>query len=724
MSRNSKHAKTAAIILIFMLVFLQFSPAALAVSYDISGGTITISDNDSYTIFGMSSGAEVVVVTGGQPVITIDNLTIPADSAPAIDIQGGDVTLIIEGINTLGGGVGAGNVGLAGIRVAQGATLTISGNSTGSVTVNGGNGTNAAAGAGIGSNGEEPAFGTIIINGGDITATGGRPMPSSNVENTAGAGIGTGGTTDEDLVYEGIIEINGGIIYATGGYGNAYVINSLGGAGIGSGSNGHGAGSFIETAITGGTVTARGGLDAAGIGGGSNIPSGPIFIGGTSIVRSLGFSSGGSFGGAGIGGGDNGYTQGITITGDSIVLAIGYGAAAGIGGGFSQGNWGGVPGNDYSYTISGNAFVVAVGGSTATSGGAGIGSGYLQYNSSSMGGVINILDNAEVEAYGGTNANAIGNGRITASNPTNDPVDITIANTAVIRAFTANEAEPALHPNNTIEPPAVLYSYTGAPASEGVATDITTPPAMSLTWEWASGISPGIDISNGISFNANGDFRPVIYNWAYIFAEQELLVPQIISANTTTFTQNSPGSFQVVATNDPTSFALAGTLPAGVTFDTATGLLSGMPAAGTAGVYPLIITASNDAGTSEPQEFTLVVLATYTITAAAGSHGTITPTGAVDIPAGDNATFIIAPDKGYMIDTLLVDGQAVAPTNIYTFTNVQANHTISVTFKRMHTPKTGDDGFAQWPVILAVSAAAGAGIAVYNKLKGRRKSES
>jgi hypothetical protein len=71
----------------------------------------------------------------------------------------------------------------------------------------------------------------------------------------------------------------------------------------------------------------------------------------------------------------------------------------------------------------------------------------------------------------------------------------------------------------------------------------------------------------------------------------------------------TPGTFTVTATGLPTpSLALAGALPAGVTFDAATGVMAGTPAPGTAGTYPLTITASNGVAPSATQPFTLTVL--------------------------------------------------------------------------------------------------------------------
>jgi hypothetical protein len=75
---------------------------------------------------------------------------------------------------------------------------------------------------------------------------------------------------------------------------------------------------------------------------------------------------------------------------------------------------------------------------------------------------------------------------------------------------------------------------------------------------------------------------------------------------------------------------------------------------------------------------------TFTITATAGSNGTITPSGTVTVDYGEDKTFTFTPDTDYEIDEVLIDDvpNAVAKENGYhTFENVTANHTISVTFK-------------------------------------------
>ena len=83
--------------------------------------------------------------------------------------------------------------------------------------------------------------------------------------------------------------------------------------------------------------------------------------------------------------------------------------------------------------------------------------------------------------------------------------------------------------------------------------------------------------------------------------------PVFTSAPTATFTVAATGSFNVTATGVAAStFTAAGLLPGGVTLSNA-GVLSGTPASGSAGTYPLTITATNANLQSGTQPFSLVV---------------------------------------------------------------------------------------------------------------------
>jgi len=88
--------------------------------------------------------------------------------------------------------------------------------------------------------------------------------------------------------------------------------------------------------------------------------------------------------------------------------------------------------------------------------------------------------------------------------------------------------------------------------------------------------------------------------------------PSIVSANATSFTVGSnTDTFTVQATGNPTPNILeSGALPSGVSFldnGDGTATLAGTAALGTAGSYPLTITATNNVAPDATQDFTLTV---------------------------------------------------------------------------------------------------------------------
>ncbi len=152
-------------------------------------------------------------------------------------------------------------------------------------------------------------------------------------------------------------------------------------AGIGGGFQGNGE----NITITGGTVTATGGFSAAGIGGGREGKGENITITGGTVNAT-------SNDGAGIGGGLLGSGENIAITGGTVE-ATGYFGSTGIGGGNGS--------DGENITITGGS-VTATGGE----GGAGIGGG-----SSGSGENITIND-GKVTATGGNYAAGIGGGSV------------------------------------------------------------------------------------------------------------------------------------------------------------------------------------------------------------------------------------------------------------------------------------------------------------------------
>ncbi len=146
------------------------------------------------------------------------------------------------------------------------------------------------------------------------------------------------------------------------------------------------------------------------------------------------------------------------------------------------------------------------------------------------------------------------------------------------------------------------------------------------------------------------------------------IAPTITSAAAATFAVGTAGSFTVMATGTPVAtFSETGTLPTGVTFNAATGVLGGTPSAGKVGTYTVTFGASNGVGTPASQSFTLTVAkaatttaltksttttikfgqsVTFTAAVTAASANTITPTGTVTFEDGTNVLGTAALSAG------------------------------------------------------------------------------
>ena len=87
------------------------------------------------------------------------------------------------------------------------------------------------------------------------------------------------------------------------------------------------------------------------------------------------------------------------------------------------------------------------------------------------------------------------------------------------------------------------------------------------------------------------------------------------------------------------------------------------------------------AAISNNQTITATMTAkTYTITASAGTNGSITPNGNTTVNHGGSQVYTITPANGYVVAQVTVDGMSIGAPTSYVFTNVVANHTINATF--------------------------------------------
>ncbi|UPT71325.1 MAG: T9SS type A sorting domain-containing protein [Flavobacterium sp. JAD_PAG50586_2] len=100
----------------------------------------------------------------------------------------------------------------------------------------------------------------------------------------------------------------------------------------------------------------------------------------------------------------------------------------------------------------------------------------------------------------------------------------------------------------------------------------------------------------------------------------------------------------------------------------------------------------------------------YSISAAAGTGGTITPAGTTSVAVGGNQSYNITANCGFVVSDVLVDGVSQGTITTYTFTGVTASHTITAIFTAQTATITaaGPTSFCVGgSVVLTSSAATG-----------------
>ena len=327
-----------------------------------------------------------------------------------VEIYGGNISA--TGGNNGAAGIGGGEEGSGSVTVSGGTVVAYSNasgggagigggnNNVGIVNISGGNITATAysSGAGIGG-GRYGDDSLVTISGGEVHA----------VSNDTAAAIGGGFKT------KGTVIINGGTVTASVSSSDTY-----GPAGIGGGS---GDGGIGEVTITDGTVSATGGRGGAGIGGGRAC-SGNVIISGGTVTKAIG-----NDGGAGIGGGSDGAGT-VNISGGTITEAksstTNNNGAAGIGGGV--GGTGSVTISDGTVTSAvGGTYGAGIGGGNEASGEIEISGGDITahggYNAAGIGGGKEAagtvtVSGGNVSATGGYSASGIGNGYNSSNNST------------------------------------------------------------------------------------------------------------------------------------------------------------------------------------------------------------------------------------------------------------------------------------------------------------------
>jgi hypothetical protein len=262
-----------------------------------------------------------------------------------------------------------------------------------------------------------------------------------------------------------------------------------------------------------------------------------------------------------------------------------------------------------------------------------------------------------------------------------------------------------------------VYAYTMA-FSE-IYPDMTTDQKANLTAMRKKILS---GTYNGVAFDFSVCTTPFLY--AAVIENTSVLAPYI---SNTDYLFGASTENQLVVTPSSRSVTKdAGTTTFGVS-NAGTGTLSWTAAVtsgsswlsvvGTSGTNTGTITCTYSANTTassrtatvrvtatgatgSPMDLTITQAAgqILTIKATAGNGGTISPSGTVSVAYGNNAAFVIKPNTGYAVSSVMVDNAAVttiaAAGGTYTFSNVTKSHTIAVGFK---------------PQSFTITASAGAG---------------
>jgi len=237
------------------------------------------------------------------------------------------------------------------------------------------------------------------------------------------------------------------------------------------------------------------------------------------------------------------------------------------------------------------------------------------------------------------------------------------------------------------------YSFINVTATHAIAASFASNPVIAASAGSGGTIAPSGNVSVAYGGSQTFNITPLTgYSISTVLADNSS-VGKVTSYTFTNVTANHSiaANFTINTFNITASSTSGGSISPNGTISVTYG--SNMTFTISPNPGQIIIAVMVDGvnqGTNSTYTFTNVTAAhtiaasfitnQYTITASAGTGGSITPSGSVIVYSGTNQTFSITPNAGYYIAGVSVDNTPLGMLSSYTFTNVQASHTISATF--------------------------------------------
>jgi hypothetical protein len=230
---------------------------------------------------------------------------------------------------------------------------------------------------------------------------------------------------------------------------------------------------------------------------------------------------------------------------------------------------------------------------------------------------------------------------------------------------------------HTISATFALTSFAVTASTSGAGAGTITPPGVSgvncgsnITYTIAAGACSSIGdvLVDGVSVGA-----VTSYTFTNVTATHTIEAQFILTPYTITVTQGVNGSIApgtgTVNCGDNATYTITPATCSSIADVVVDGISQGAVSS-----YTFTNVTANHTITAS------FITTTYTITAGSGANGTVTPSGASIVNCGTNNVYTITPAVCYHVDDVLVDGVSQGAITTYTFTNTQADHTISATF--------------------------------------------